>query len=212
MYETADRLIALLDKKLRRYINRLDVTGFSELNALVIQRETTELIKKLLADNKEAFKKIAEDAIAEAAADIENLTGEQAKRVKADDKYVDEILNQYNEITGYLYYPEADRKRARLSEALIVALMLLDRAKYHDNLRKFANLWHTQTVQYEITITDETRVDIFDRNGIKKVKWNAEHDEKTCKVCRERDGRIYPIDKVPPKPHYNCRCWLTPVK
>ena len=212
MYETADRLIALLDKKLRRYINRLDVTGFSELNALVIQRETTELIKKLLADNKEAFKKIAEDAVAEAAADIENLTGEQAKRVKADDKYVDEILNQYNEITGYLYYPEADRKRARLSEALIVALMLLDRSKYHDNLRKFANLWHTQTVQYEITITDETRVDIFDRNGIKKVKWNAEHDEKTCKVCRERDGRIYPIDKVPPKPHYNCRCWLTPVK
>ena len=212
MYETADRLIALLDKKLRQYINRLDVTGFSELNALVIQRETTELIKKLLADNKEAFKKIAEDAIAEAAADIENLTGEQAKRVKADDKYVDEILNQYNEITGYLYYPEADRKRARLSEALIVALMLLDRSKYHDNLRKFANLWHTQTVQYEITITDETRVDIFDRNGIKKVKWNAEHDEKTCKVCRERDGRIYPIDKVPPKPHYNCRCWLTPVK
>ena len=212
MYETADRLIALLDKKLRRYINRLDVTGFSELNALVIQRETTELIKKLLADNKEAFKKIAEDAIAEAAADIENLTGEQAKRVKADDKYVDEILNQYNEITGYLYYPEADRKRARLSEALIVALMLLDRSKYHDNLRKFANLWHTQTVQYEITITDETRVDIFDRNGIKKVKWNAEHDEKTCKVCRERDGKIYPIDKVPAKPHYNCRCWLTPVK
>ena len=212
MYETADRLIALLDKKLRRYINRLDVTGFSELNALVIQRETTELIKKLLADNKEAFKKIAEDAIAEAAADIENLTGEQAKRIKADDKYVDEILNQYNEITGYLYYPEADRKRARLSEALIVALMLLDRSKYHDNLRKFANLWHTQTVQYEITITDETRVDIFDRNGIKKVKWNAEHDEKTCKVCRERDGKIYPIDKVPAKPHYNCRCWLTPVK
>lgn len=212
MYETADRLIALLDKKLRRYINRLDVTGFSELNALVIQRETTELIKKLLADNKEAFRKIAEDAIAEAATDIENLTGEQAKRVKADDKYVDEILNQYNEITGYLYYPEADRKRARLSEALIVALMLLDRSKYHDNLRKFANLWHTQTVQYEITITDETRVDIFDRNGIKKVKWNAEHDEKTCKVCRERDGKIYPIDKVPAKPHYNCRCWLTPVK
>lgn len=212
MYETADRLIALLDKKLRRYINRLDVTGFSELNALVIQRETTELIKKLLADNKEAFKKIAEDAVAEAATDIENLTGEQAKRVKADDKYVDEILNQYNEITGYLYYPEADRKRARLSEALIVALMLLDRSKYHDNLRKFANLWHTQTVQYEITITDETRVDIFDRNGIKKVKWNAEHDEKTCKVCRERDGKIYPIDKVPAKPHYNCRCWLTPVK
>lgn len=212
MYETADRLIAILDKKLRRYINRLDVTGFSELNALVIQRETTELIKKLLADNKEAFKKIAEDAIAEAAADIENLTGEQAKRVKADDKYVDEILNQYNEITGYLYYPEADRKRARLSEALIVALMLLDRAKYHDNLRKFANLWHTQTVQYEITITDETRTDVFKKNGIRKVKWNAEHDEKTCKVCRERDGKIYPIDKVPAKPHYNCRCWLTPVK
>ena len=211
MYQTADRLIALLDKKLKRYINRLDVTGFSELNALTIQNETTELIKRLLKDNEEAFKEIAEDAIAEAAADIENLTGEQAKRVKADDKYVDEILNQYNEITGYLYYPEADRKRARLSEALIVAVMMQDRMRYHDNLRRFANLWHTQTVQYEITVTDDTRMDMFKKNGIKKVKWNAEHDEKTCKVCKERDGKIYPIDTVPGKPHYNCRCWLTPV-
>ena len=212
MYETADRLIALLDKKLRRYINRLDVTGFSELNALTIQNETTELIKKLLKDNEEAFKKIAEDAIAEAATDIENLTGEDAVLIKATSKYVDEILKQYNEITDYLYYPEADRKRARLSEALIVAVMLRDREKYHYNLRKFASLWHTQTVQYEITVTDETRTDVFKKNGIRKVKWNAEHDDRTCKECRERDGMIYPIDSVPAKPHYNCRCWLTPVK
>lgn len=212
MYQTADRLIALLDKKLKRYINRLDVTGFSELNALTIQNETTELIKRLLKDNEEAFKEIAEDAKAEAAEDIENLTGEKALLIATGSKYVDEVLSRYNEITGYLYYPEADRKRARLSEALIVAVMIQDRMKYHDNLRKFANLWHTQTVQYEITVTDDTRMDMFKKNGIRKVKWNAEHDEKTCKVCKERDGKIYPIDTVPGKPHYNCRCWLTPVK
>lgn len=212
MYETADRLIALLDKKLRRYINRLDVTGFSELNALTVQRETTELIKRLLKDNEEAFKQIAEDAKAEAATDIENLTGEKAVMIATGSKYIDEILSQYNEITEYLYYPEADRKRARLSEALIVAIMLNSREKYHNDLRKFASLWHTQTVQYEITVTDETRTDMFKKNGIRRVRWNAEHDEKTCKECKERDGKVYPIDKVPAKPHYNCRCWLTPVK
>ena len=212
MYQTADRLIALLDKKLKRYINRLDVTGFSELNALTIQNETTELIKRLLKDNEEAFKEIAEDAKAEAAEDIENLTGEKALLIATDSKYVDEVLSRYNEITEYLYYPEADRKRARLSEALIVAVMMQDRMRYHDNLRRFANLWHTQTVQYEITVTDDTRMDMFKKNGIRKVKWNAEHDEKTCKECKERDGKIYPIDAVPGKPHYNCRCWLTPVK
>ena len=212
MYQTADRLIALLDKKLKRYINRLDVTGFSELNALTIQNETTELIKRLLKDNEEAFKEIAEDAKAEAAEDIENLTGEKALLIATDSKYVDEVLSRYNEITEYLYYPEADRKRARLSEALIVAVMMQDRMRYHDNLRRFANLWHTQTVQYEIMVTDDTRMDMFKKNGIRKVKWNAEHDEKTCKVCKERDGKIYPIDTVPGKPHYNCRCWLTPVK
>ena len=212
MYQAADRLIVLLDKKLKRYINRLDVTGFSELNALTIQNETTELIKRLLKDNEEAFKEIAEEAKAEAAEDIENLTGEKALLIATGSKYIDEILSQYNEITDYLYYPEADRKRARLSEALIVAVMMQDRMKYHDNLRKFANLWHTQTVQYEITVTDDTRMDMFKKNGIRKVKWNAEHDEKTCKECKERDGKIYPIDSVPGKPHYNCRCWLTPVK
>jgi SPP1 gp7 family putative phage head morphogenesis protein len=212
MYQTADRLIALLDKKLKRYINRLDVTGFSELNALTIQNETTELIKRLLKDNEEAFKEIAEDAKAETAEDIENLTGKKALLIATDSKYVDEVLSRYNEITEYLYYPEADRKRARLSEALIVAVMMQDRMRYHDNLRRFANLWHTQTVQYEITVTDDTRMDMFKKNGIRKVKWNAEHDEKTCKVCKERDGKIYPIDTVPGKPHYNCRCWLTPVE
>lgn len=212
MYQAADRLIALLDKKLKRYINRLDVTGFSELNALTIQNETTELIKRLLKDNEEAFKEIAEEAKAEAAEDIENLTGEKALLIATGSKYIDEVLSRYNEITEYLYYPEADRKRARLSEALIVAVMMQDRMKYHDNLRKFANLWHTQTVQYEITVTDDTRMDMFKKNGIRKVKWNAEHDEKTCKECKERDGKIYPIDTVPGKPHYNCRCWLTPVK
>ena len=212
MYETADKLIALLDEKLRRYINRLDVTGFAELNALTVQNETTEMLKRLLKDNEEAFKKIAEDAKAEAATDIENLTGEKAVLIATGSKYIDEILSQYNEITEYLYYPEADRKRSRLSEALIVALMLDSREKYHYQLRKFAHLWHTQTKQYGDTIVDTFREKTFKENGIKYVKWQSEHDDKVCGTCEDMNGKIYKISDIPPKPHYNCRCWIEPIE
>jgi SPP1 gp7 family putative phage head morphogenesis protein len=44
--------------------------------------------------------------------------------------------------------------------------------------------------------------------GIEEVEWVAEDDSRTCKICRERNGKVYKIDEIPPKPHYNCRCTL----
>ena len=45
-------------------------------------------------------------------------------------------------------------------------------------------------------------------SGATRVRWVAEDDIHTCRVCHKRDNNIYPIDEVPPKPHVNCRCWL----
>ena len=95
----------------------------------------------------------------EAVEDLDNLygTNRKAKEIPTGSKEVDKVLKAYNPVTDYLYYPEADRKRSRLSEALIVALMLDSREKYHYQLRKFAHLWHTQTKQYGDTIVDTFR-------------------------------------------------------
>ena len=179
--------------------------GFDEVNAPRLTSLTQAMIERLLKENKKAYLKIAKEATEEAAEDI------KGKPILTDEKYVDGVLGEYNPVTGYLYYPEAERKRSRLVEALITAMVISSRADYHKELRKFANLWHTQTLQYGETMVDKTRVNTFKKNGIKKVRWITQGDEKVCKECRERNGTIYAIDKIPPKPHYRCRCWIEPI-
>ena len=209
-YELTDILIALLLNQLRKEVNRLDVMGFDQLNAPRLTNLTTAMIERLLKANKKAFLKIAKEASEEAADDVTAI-GIIATPVKTDEKYVDGVLGEYNPVTGYLYYPEADRKRTRLAEALITAVIVGSRADYHKELKKFANLWHTQTLQYGETTVDKARVDTFKKNGIKYVRWVSEKDNRVCEVCKERDGKIYPINNIPTKPHYRCRCWIEPL-
>lgn len=209
-YELTDILIALLLNQLRKEVNRLDVMGFDQLNAPRITSLTTAMVERLLKENKRAFLKIAKEASEEAADDIK-LLGLVAIPIPTNEKYVDGVLGEYNPVTGYLYYPEADRKRSRLAEALITAVLVGARADYHKELKKFANLWHTQTLQYGETMVDKTRVKTFEKNGIKYVRWITQGDEKVCTECKERNGKIYPIGKIPTKPHYRCRCWLEPL-
>ena len=209
-YELTDIIIALLLIELRREINRLDVMGFDMLNAPNITKYTKELVTRLLKANKREYLKIAKEATDEAKEDIEAL-GVSATPLVINGKYVDDVLGEYNPVTNYLYYPEAERKRSRLAEALITAVIVNSRADYHKQLRKFADLWHTQTKQYGEKMVDKTRINTFKKNGIKRVKWETKEDEKVCKECNERDGKIYLIDKIPDKPHYNCRCWVVPL-
>ena len=121
--------------------------------------------------------------------------------------YTDELIN----LKTHTVESKKERKRSRLAEALITAMVVSSRADYHKQLRKFADLWHTQTKQYGEKMVDKTRINTFKKNGIKRVKWVTKEDEKVCKECAERDGKIYPIDKIPDKPHYNCRCWIVPL-
>lgn len=170
------------------------------------------MVNRLLKANKQAYIKIAKEASEEAADDVKKETGVAVKPLRTDEKYVDSVLAEYNPVTGYLYEAEADRKRARLAEALIAAVIFGMRAEYHKELRKFADLWHTQTLQYGETMVDQTRLDTFKKNGIKRVRWVSENDERVCKTCKERNGNIYKIEELPEKPHYRCRCWIEPVK
>lgn len=183
--------------------------GFDQLNAPRLTSLTTAMIERLLKENKKAFLKIAKEASEEAADDVTAI-GIKGKPIKTDEKYVDGVLGEYNPVTGYLYYPEADRKRSRLAEALITALVISSRNDYHKELRKFANLWHTQTLQYGETMVDKTRVETFKENKIKYVRWITQGDEKVCSECKERNGKIFPVDNIPAKPHYRCRCWIEP--
>ena len=67
------------------------------------------------------------------------------------------------------------------------------------------------TATYADLVADEATLQAFKDAGVKRVRWRTEEDEKVCKYCRPLDGKVFDIDKVPPKQHWGCRCWFEPA-
>lgn len=211
MYRLADKLLEQLKKLIRREFNRLGVFGFDELNAPRVTQETTSLFDRLMSENKKQYLKAAEKAYSDAVALAVAFGYEDAKKNRISDAWLIGLLLAYNFVSGYLYESEAERKRLRLAEQMMTAKEYQNRTLYNDSLRRSANLWWTQTAHYMLESVDTATLDGFKDSGVEKVKWNTNIDGRECKVCRERNGKVYPIGNVPPKAHRNCRCYLTPV-
>ena len=211
MYRLADKLLEQLKKLIRREFNRLGVFGFDELNAPRITQETTSLFDRLMRENEKQYLKVAKQAYADAiaAAIAAGYADPGVNRI--NEAWLIGLLTSYNFVSGYLYESEAERKRLRLAEQMMTAKEYLNRTLYNDSLRRSANLWWTQAAHYMLESVDTATLDGYKDCGVEKVKWNTNIDGRECKVCRERNGKIYPIDKVPPKAHRNCRCYITPV-
>ena len=187
----------------------MSVMAFDELNTMQAKEETEKLFERLLAFNEKEYRKIARQAAQYALSFLPN----ENKNKRFDEAVaVALILAAYNPVTGYLYKSEAERKRLRLSEEMLTAREFLDRGRYEAAVKKAANLWYTQSMQYAIDIEDGTVLDVWRDCDVKQVRWVAEDDGRTCSKCRELNGQVFKINEVPPKQHYNCRCYCVPVK
>lgn len=211
MYKLADKLLEQLKKLIRREFNRLGIFGFDELNAPRITSETVAMFDRLMRENKRLFLKAAMKAYADAVA-LAIAAGYKG----TDDYMVDEawlmaFLRKYNFVSGYLYDSEAERKRLRLAEQMMTAKEYQSRTMYNDSLNRSANLWWAQTAHYMLDAVDEATLLAYNNLGVEEVEWHTNIDGRECKICRERNGKIYRITDVPPKAHRNCRCRLTPV-
>ena len=204
MYKLLDKLLANEMKRIRASFNHLGSMGFDELNVVNTRKATQKMYDGFLKDNESIYLKVARDAYKKAT--------EGNKKAPIDREWLVGVLTGYNLVTGYLYNSEADRKRLRLNEQILTAREYGNRQLLHESLRRSANLWWTQTTQYGISIVDEATIKGFKDVGVKRVQWIAADDEKTCPTCGARDNKIYPINKIPPKPHYGCRCYVVPVK
>ena len=211
MYRLADKLLEQLKKLIRREFNRLGIIGFDELNASRVSLETTELFDRLLRENKRLYLKVAKKAYEDAVAASEAVGYEHSGEHRINEMWLIALLSAYNFVSGYLYESEAERKRLRLSEQMMTAREYLNRTLYNDSVRRSANLWWTQAAHYMLEAVDKATHDGYVDCGVSQVQWHSEIDGRECKVCRERNGKIYSIDNVPPKPHRNCRCYLSPV-
>ena len=212
MYNYLDTLLAKLKKKLRVEFNRLGMMGFDDLNVVNTKKVTKEMFDRLTADNEKTYKKVAVEAYGKAKKKAADAGYTEEKNSDIGSEWLVGVLLAYNFVTGYLYDREVERKRLRLNEQILTSREYDDRQMFNDSLRRTANLWWTQTIQYGITVVDEAVLQGYKDMGVEEVRWKAKIDKRTCKVCRERDNKIYKILEVPRKTHYNCRCYLEPVK
>ena len=211
MYRQADKLLEQLKKLIRREFNRLGIFGFDELNAPRITRETIALFDRLRSENEKRFLEVSKKAYLDAVALAVAAGYKNPGKEKINKTWLIGFLAAYNFVSGYLYESEAERKRLRLAEQMMTAREYLNRTQYNDSLRRSANLWWTQTSHYMLDAVDKATLDGYRDSGVEKVKWNTNIDGRECSTCRERNGKVYSIEKVPPKAHRNCRCYLTPV-
>ena len=211
MYKLADKLLEQLKKLIRREFNRLGIFGFDELNAPRVTQETTSLFDRMMRENKKQYLKAAEKAYADAVALAIAAGYKDPGTNRINEMWLVGLLGAYNFVSGYLYESEAERKRLRLAEQMMTAKEYQSRTQYNDSIRRSANLWWTQAAHYMLDAVDQATLDGYRDSGVEKVKWNTNIDGRECKTCRDRNGKVYSLGKVPSKAHRNCRCYLTPV-
>lgn len=121
--------------------------------------------------------------------------------------FLNEILEEPNEVTKYIFKNEIERKKYYLIEALRVKKIKIDKEIKKSTIRTGRML-----SEYGKQIADKATLNKYKKQGIKKVQWIVTKDGRACEECEELNNKVFDIDKVPSKPHINCRCWLIAYK
>ena len=211
MYKETDKYISKLKKVLKREYQQMGLVGWDELNVIRVRKRTKSLFRRIDDMNRKAYRhicKYVEDLLLyEFLDDLDDL-----ERKPSPSKVVEKSLGSYNPVTGYLYDKEWERKRLRMVEEIMTAATIQDRERYLKSLKRTFDLMFTQSSQYAQDVADTMETEVYKAASIPRVLGVTERDNRVCEECRERDGKIYPLDNVPPKPHYHCRCRIKPIR
>jgi len=195
MYEYADKVIRYLNARYVEIFNKLkrNVRSLAKMDEITTLGYATETYTKLNEITTPLLVEIAKRAYK--AANHDDII---------DELWVLDFLNSFNPTSTYIYTKEAERKKYRSYEAI----MSKDgKADAFDKAKKY---WAQMVAEYAIEITDAATLQAYKDKGVKKVVWMTEEDNRVCHVCEERQDKVYDIDKVPPKPHWGCRCYYLP--
>lgn len=197
-YDLTDKAIDLLNRRaVKRFEDAKDEAaqkGFDELNVLEVTRTLYDQLRK---DNQDVFLELAQERYQKA-----EPHGEEPP----DLAWLLALLAAYNAVTKVVYEHEIDRKRGYTAEGINSST-----AKVTE-FRRGLHYWADFTGQYADSVTDESTLKAYRDAGVKKVRWVTAGDEKVCETCRERNGKVYSINSIPPKPHRRCRCIWEAVK
>lgn len=192
-YSKTDKVIAYLNRQYGKYFR--SVTSFDELNVINASHEIYEKIYTL----------VEKEATRLASAVYKDYNPSKGTTFDAV-AFVALLLLAYNPVTKYVYENELDRKRARFAESLIASKTPAE------DMALAKRLVAAMNAQFMDDVTFDVMVKAFDDKGVKRVVWYTHPDDRRCKTCKARHGKIYPIHNIPPKPHIHCRCWVEEVK
>ena len=190
MYQKTDKVIAYLAKQYAKLFQR--VTSFDELNIIDVsheifdeavvltEREVTRLVKLVYDSKREGGEISSEDALS----------------------LVLTLMLAYNPVTKYVYRNEMERKRSRFAEGVIASENPSEEVALAKRLMIATNKQFAEDATFEAVVL------AYKDDGVEKVRWVTAVDDRRCKECKSRHGKIYPIDNIPPKPHRYCRCYI----
>ena len=196
MYEYTDTIINAMNKRFMRIMERLKgrLASLDEISVLL--REANSTIAALDDATRTMLLKAAKKAYRDAGGEMDLI----------DVLWLTDFLKALSPVTKYAYVNEVERKRSRFFEGLAAT----DRDS--KELKTALRLWSHMAGEYALEATDAAVLEAYRERGIKKVRWVTEMDDRECSVCAGRNDNIYPIQNVPPKPHWGCRCILVPAK
>jgi SPP1 gp7 family putative phage head morphogenesis protein len=205
-----DEAAAKITTKIRQEFRHNRLALFDEMNVVQIKKHVHKLYKSIYKIVKQEFLKVINE-IYQAIYDEAVAMGFDGDIRDLDEGWIEDFFDEYNPVTKYVFSNELDRKESRLFESL-VATMDSTEANKMPSYKTAENLLVKQVKQYAIDLEEAIAKVVYEDTGVEKVMWNAEHDHKTCGDCAELDGAIFELHNAPDKQHYQCRCWLTPVK
>ena len=214
-YGPCDRAIQDMNRVSLKEFGKLKLAKFDEVHII---QSVTRLYRKLLKEAKERLYDVSFEAYLLGLA-LADIRGEKANRMAEKaitPDWVDALLREPDFVTGYEFEAETERKRDRLIESLAsVAVVLAARGGNTDisggtdaRIDKALRDWSRMFGQEAIGATDSAVAEALEDAEITRVMWISQKDQRVCTECHRLDGQIFPLDEVPPKPHWGCRCRL----
>ena len=198
--------MARITKKLNREFRHNRLALFDELNVTGVRKHIKKLYKKTRTTIQEEFVSIFQ-ILCQEVADEARALGYDGDIQDLDEGWVEEFFEEYSPVTKYVFSNEIDRKESYLFEAVVSSP-----ETKHQSYLKAEKYLINQIKQGGIEFYDAVAKTVYKALGVKKVRWIAEDDYKTCGVCRELDNKVFLLAEVPPKQHHNCRCYILPVR
>ena len=204
VYAACDKAIQAMNRWNLEEFGRLKMAKWDEVNII---RTVTAVYRAGAKKARKRYQRVAYYAYMYGLRLCGILPQKAAKMAQKaiTDEWIDRILTETDFITLYRFDAETERKAYRLAESLEAA------QDKDQEINKALRFWSQQLGQYAINVTDYAVVQAFQDYGLKEIEWETAKDEKVCAECYALDGQIFPIDEVPAKPHWGCRCYYRPV-